>query len=163
MPLNTAESNPNTFDLVPALKDNASFRGSCSWFERPMTGNQVGDSMQVVDINNCTFLWNGQDWINTTSAFSSNITGTYTLDRGDLDQMKNATGAVVITIPNDTVLGLTTQAGYRACLGVYQEAAGAPTFVAGSGVSAIAGTPKIAGVGVMHGVVRVGENLWAYL
>lgn len=65
MPLNTADQNPNTFNVVPAKTDkNGSDRGQCSWFERPMTSNVVGDRLQIVDVNMQTFVWNGADWFN---------------------------------------------------------------------------------------------------
>ena len=163
MALNTQAQNPNTYDVVPAKTDISSSRGSCSWFERPISGNQKGDELYIVDMGNILFVWDGLNWINPSAMFSADITGTYTIDRGDLEQCKNATGAVAITIPNDTVLELTTQPNYRACIAVYQVGAGAPTFIAGAGVNAFAGTQKTAATGVMHGLARVGANTWAYL
>jgi hypothetical protein len=64
MPLNTALDNPNTFNLSPADGDRQpSMRGACSWFERPMTGNNLGDQLQAVDIGYATYTWAGAEWI----------------------------------------------------------------------------------------------------
>jgi len=71
MPLNTADQNPNTFNVVPAKTDkNGTDRGQCSWFERPMTGNVIGDRLRIVDVNMQEFVWNGTYWANPLFVFN---------------------------------------------------------------------------------------------
>jgi len=65
MPLNTASSQPSTYRVLPTEVFRGGFdRGSCSWFERPMTHNAVGDRVQIVDLGFATFYWSGTEWVN---------------------------------------------------------------------------------------------------
>lgn len=65
MPLNTPAQNPNTYAVQPASQNRVGTdRGQCSWFERPMNANIIGDRLQVVDINMQTYVWDGSEWVN---------------------------------------------------------------------------------------------------
>lgn len=65
MPLNTAIQNPNTFNVLAASPSRVGIdRGSCSWYERPLSGNNIGDRLQIVDLWYATFYWGGSGWIN---------------------------------------------------------------------------------------------------
>lgn len=76
MALNTADQNPNTFNVLPASPQKVGTdRGWCSWFERPMTSNVFGDRIQIVDLNMQTFVWNGSEWVNP--AFSTDANGNF--------------------------------------------------------------------------------------
>lgn len=83
MPLNTADQNPNTFNVVPAKTDkNGTDRGQCSWFERPMTGNVVGDRLQIVDMNMQAYVWDGATWSHPATK-TDPATGTVAFLAGD--------------------------------------------------------------------------------
>ncbi len=78
MALNTAAQNPNTYAVTAALQNGVSSdRGRCSWFERPLVGNNRGDRLQIVDINNQDFVWDGSAWMNPIYATdgSGNVIG----------------------------------------------------------------------------------------
>lgn len=61
MPLNTAAHNPNTYKVLPSGSVTGT-RGSCSYFERPKSGNRVGDKLVIVDLDFVSLTWNGMDW-----------------------------------------------------------------------------------------------------
>ena len=79
MPLNTSAQNPNTNNVAPASQSRMGIdRGQCSWFERPLSGNVIGDRLQIVDLNMQTYVWDGSgDWTNPLFATdaNNNVTG----------------------------------------------------------------------------------------
>ena len=76
MPLNTPAQNPNTYAVQPASQNRVGTdRGQCSWFERPMNANIIGDRLQVVDINMQTYVWDGSEWVNPMFKIDPLITG----------------------------------------------------------------------------------------
>lgn len=96
------------------------------------------------------------------------IAGTaYTLVAADLQQrmlVSENASATTITIPNDTVLGLTDSkyATYMPNLLVYQNGAGQVGVSAGSGVTLRTASTAIARARyAIIGLVRVGVNEWA--
>ena len=77
MALNTAVSRPNTNNVLQASAQNVGIdRGSCSWYERPLTGNHLGDRLQIVDMDFSVFTWTGAEWGNSTVMGKANpLTG----------------------------------------------------------------------------------------
>jgi hypothetical protein len=63
MMLNTLAQNPNTFNVIAPRADIGTDRGSCSWFERPVNGNTLGDSLRIVDRGFTEYTWNGSSWV----------------------------------------------------------------------------------------------------
>lgn len=63
---NTAAQKPNTNYTRPAALDGACIdRGSCSWFERPMSGNNLFDRLIMADVGHVgsEFAWSGSEWV----------------------------------------------------------------------------------------------------
>jgi len=90
----------------------------------------------------------------------SNTIASRTLTKEDVDNVVNANSgsAIVLTIPQDNVLGTIRSES----LAVYQAGAGASTFLAGGGVT-LRGTAPVSAQYSVVGIMRVGANEWAYL
>lgn len=97
-----------------------------------------------------------------TMAPDAPVTGSRTLNEGDLEKCLDVTAAATLTIPTDAALNLTENTKYRACISVYQAGAGAASFTAGAGVT-LRGTAPTAAQYTVVGIMRVGANEWAYL
>ena len=91
------------------------------------------------------------------------VTASKTLTGADVDQVSdcNSSSAIVLTVPQDTVLGLNNN-NDRRTLAAYQAGTGAVSFAAGSGVT-LRGTAPTAAQYLTTGIMRVGANEWAYL
>ena len=108
MPLNTAAQNPNTRNLFPPGV-TTSDRGSCSWYERPMTDNRIGDRLQVVDLGFGIYTWLGAEWGSPT------LHGQYNLLAGGLTLSVGGTTPPIPYVlaqsaaPGMSVTGSTTE------------------------------------------------------
>lgn len=82
---------------------------------------------------------------------------------GDVEAVivANSGSAIVITLENDETLLLTGNQEVQS-IALYQAGAGAVSFTAGSGVTIRGTEPTIDQYGSI-GIMRVGENEWAYL
>lgn len=91
------------------------------------------------------------------------VTASKVLTGASVDQVLdcNSASAIVLTVPQDDVLGLSV-ANDRRSIAAYQAGAGATTWLAGSGVT-IRGTAPTAAQYLLSGIVRVGANEWAYV
>ena len=89
-----------------------------------------------------------------TASASRNITS------ADFDKIIPVSAAATFTIPSDAVLGITDSTNAYA-IGFYQAGTGAVT-IAGSGAT-VRGTAPTAAQYSTVGVMRVGDNEWAYL
>jgi hypothetical protein len=94
------------------------------------------------------------------ASVASNTVASRTITKEDINNVVNANSgsAIVLTIPQDGVLGSTRSE----CLAAYQAGAGAVSFAAGGGVTLRGTAPTIAQYGTI-GIMRVGANEWAYL
>ena len=90
----------------------------------------------------------------------SNTIASRTLTKEDIDNVVNANSgsAIVLTVPQDNILGAIRSE----TLAVYQAGAGAASFTAGAGVT-LRGTAPTAAQYTVVGIMRVGANEWAYL
>jgi hypothetical protein len=82
-----------------------------------------------------------------------------TITASDLEQVIDASAAVTLTIPSDTVLGLAPTD--RVAVSAYQMTTGAVTW-AGSGAT-LRGTAPTAAQYLVTGLLHVGANEWAFL
>lgn len=82
-----------------------------------------------------------------------------TLSKSDLNQVLDVSAAAVLTIPSDTVLGIT--ADERVCFGAYQQNSGAVSWSTSG--STLRGTAPTAAQYGVTGVVHVGTDEWAYI
>jgi hypothetical protein len=100
------------------------------------------------------------DGVLQPASVANNVIASRTLTKEDVDNVVNANSgsAIVLTIPQDVVLGTIRSE----CLAIYQAGAGAVSFAAGGGVTLRGTAPAIAQYGTL-GIMRVGANEWAYL
>jgi hypothetical protein len=82
-----------------------------------------------------------------------------TPDDVDIIQRSNSSSAVALTIPQDTVLGIT--GNEAASLSFYMGGTGAISFVAGSGVTVRGTPPTVEQYGLLF-LFRIGTNEWSY-
>ena len=93
MTLNTREMNPNTMNILPADDGGGPgiYRGSCSWFERPLTGNSKGDFLRIVDLDGSIFSWDGSAWANPlVQAKTDPVTGGITFSASGQNVVVNS-------------------------------------------------------------------------
>ncbi len=156
---NTAAQNPNTNRILPAARNVGIDRGSCSWFERPMVGNNIGDRLQIIDDSFAIVTWNGTEWIGGATVKQS-VDASRTLTQADFETILSCASAITLTLPNDTTLGIT-DTSYAPSVAIYAAGATAPTLDV-SAVTMRGTAPTVAQYG-MYGIVRVGANEWAYV
>ena len=78
----------------------------------------------------------------------------------DFDKVLLATAALDITIQNDRLMGLNADSSV--CIALYQQSAGAVSFLAASDVTFTNTAPTQAQYGTV-GIMHVGPNTWAFL
>jgi hypothetical protein len=132
-----------------------------------MSGFKTGNSPNLYDQVTGAFIGvldlNGKDQVgNLGPAIGIPIAADTTLTADHLEKVLDCSVGAVLTVPQDSVLGITFST-YRFVVSAAQFGAASPSFVAGSGATFRGIPPTFAQYGGPKGMIHMAANEWWYI